>query len=157
LAEAREQQTATAEILAPISSSATDANKVFAKIAASPAHLCDLTRVLLNLVGIAIKFTRSGEVRTSAGAEDGHFVLNVSNTGPGIPPGERERIFEKFRKVDSSDTRAEGGTGLGLAIAREVVEMHGGRIWAESRSKLGQGSTFCMELPVRAAAFTGAA
>ena len=114
-----------------------------------------LTQVLLNLVGNAIKFTDAGEVRITAGAENGHFMVCVSDTGPSIPAEECERIFEKFRQVDSSNTRAKGGTGLGLAIAREIVAMHGGRIWAESR--LGQGSTFHMELPVRAAAAAGAA
>jgi GAF domain-containing protein/anti-sigma regulatory factor (Ser/Thr protein kinase) len=114
-----------------------------------------LTQVLLNLVGNAIKFTDSGEVRIVAGAANGHFTVSVSDTGPGIPPEERERIFEKFRQVDSSNTRAKGGTGLGLAIAREIVEMHGGRIWVEST--IGQGSTFRMELPVRAATAAGAA
>jgi signal transduction histidine kinase len=114
-----------------------------------------LTQVLLNLVGNAIKFTDAGEVRITASAKNGHFELSVSDTGPGIPPEECERIFEKFRQVDSSNTRAKGGTGLGLAIAREIVEMHGGRIWVESA--MGQGSTFRMELPVRAAAVAGAA
>jgi signal transduction histidine kinase len=114
-----------------------------------------LTQVLLNLVGNAIKFTDAGEVRIVASAANGCFGLSVSDTGPGIPAEERQRIFEKFRQVDSSNTRARGGTGLGLAIAREIVEMHGGRIWVEST--IGQGSTFHMELPVRAAAATGAA
>src|SRR5262245_3976197 len=114
-----------------------------------------LTQVLLNLVGNAIKFTDAGEVWIAAGAVNGHFELSVRDTGPGIPPEECERIFEKFRQVDSSNTRAKGGTGLGLAIAREIVEMHGGRIWVEST--IGQGSTFRMELPVRAAAAVGVA
>jgi signal transduction histidine kinase len=113
-----------------------------------------LTQVLLNLVGNAIKFTDAGEVRIVAGAENGHFELSVSDTGPGISPDECERIFEKFRQVDSSNTRAKGGTGLGLAIAREIVEMHGGRIWVEST--ICQGSTFRMELPIRTAATAGA-
>jgi GAF domain-containing protein/anti-sigma regulatory factor (Ser/Thr protein kinase) len=113
-----------------------------------------LTQVLLNLVGNAIKFTDAGEVRITAGAANGHFDLSVSDTGPGIPPEECEHIFEKFRQVDSSNTRAKGGTGLGLAIAREIVEMHGGRIWVEST--LGQGSTFRMELPVCAPVAAGA-
>jgi signal transduction histidine kinase len=113
-----------------------------------------LTQVLLNLVGNAIKFTDAGEVRITAATANGHFKLSVSDTGPGIPPEECERIFEKFRQVDSSNTRAKGGTGLGLAIAREIVEMHGGRIWVESM--MGQGSTFRMELPVRAATTAGA-
>src|SRR5262249_3123665 len=109
-----------------------------------------LTQVLLNLVGNAIKFTDAGEVRIAAGAANGHFELSVSDTGPGIPPEERERIFEKFRQVDGSNTRAKGGTGLGLASALEIVAMHGGRIWVEST--MGQGSTFRMVLPIRAAA-----
>jgi signal transduction histidine kinase len=99
-----------------------------------------LTQVLLNLVGNAIKFTDAGEVCIAAAAA----TVSVSDTGPGIPPEEREHIFEKFRQVDSSTTRAKGGTGLGLAIAREIIEMHGGRIWV--KSTLGQGSTFRMEL-----------
>ena len=112
-----------------------------------------LTQVLINLVGNAIKFTDAGEVRIATGAANGHFALSVSDTGPCIPAEECERIFEKFRQVDSSNTRAKGGTGLGLAVAREIVEMHGGRIWVEST--LGQGSTFPMELPVRATATAG--
>jgi signal transduction histidine kinase len=114
-----------------------------------------LTQVLLNLVGNAIKFTDAGEVRITAAASNGQYALSVSDTGPGIPPEERQRIFEKFHQIDSSITKTKGGTGLGLAIAKQIVEMHGGRIWVEST--LGQGSTFRMELPVRARAATGAA
>ena len=112
-----------------------------------------LTQVLLNLVGNAIKFTDAGEVRVAAGLRDGAFTVAVSDTGPGIPPEERDRIFEKFHQIDNSSTRTKGGTGLGLAIAKEIVEMHGGRIWVESTP--GQGSTFRLELPVRAAAAVG--
>jgi signal transduction histidine kinase len=68
-----------------------------------------LTQVLLNLVGNAIKFTDAGEVCIAAGAANGHFALSVSDTGPGIPPTEREHIFEKFRQVDSSNTAGQGG------------------------------------------------
>jgi len=107
-----------------------------------------LTQVLLNLVGNAIKFTDTGEVRISAGAKDGHFVVAVTDTGPGIPDEELKRVFEQFHQVDSSNTKAKGGTGLGLAIAKQIVEMHGGRIWVEST--LGKGATFQMKLPVRA-------
>jgi signal transduction histidine kinase len=108
-----------------------------------------LTQVLLNLVGNAIKFTDQGEVRISARAVNSHFSVSVSDTGPGIPVAEQQRIFEQFHQVDSSNTKAKGGTGLGLAIAKQIVEMHGGRIWVEST--LGQGATFQMELPIRAA------
>jgi signal transduction histidine kinase len=64
--------------------------------------------VLLNLVGNAIKFTDAGEVRIAAGVANSHFTVSVSDSGPGIPPEEREHIFEKFRQVDSSNTRAQG-------------------------------------------------
>src|SRR5262249_21280812 len=107
-----------------------------------------LTQVLLNLVGNAIKFTDAGEVRVSASAVNGRFTVSVTDTGPGIPAEHRARIFEQFHQVDSSNTKAKGGTGLGLAIAKQIVEMHGGRIWVESTP--GKGSTFQMELPTRA-------
>ena len=77
----------------------------------------------------------------------GSFVVAVSDTGLGIPPQDRERIFEEFQQVDSSSTRKKGGTGLGLAIAKRIVELHGGRIWVESTP--GQGSTFAFTLPLR--------
>jgi signal transduction histidine kinase len=107
-----------------------------------------LTQVLLNLVGNAIKFTDAGEVRVIAKSVNGHFNVSVTDTGPGIPEEHQARIFEQFHQVDSSNTKAKGGTGLGLAIAKQIVEMHGGRIWVEST--LGKGSTFQMELPTRA-------
>jgi signal transduction histidine kinase len=107
-----------------------------------------LTQVLLNLVGNAIKFTDTGEVRVTAKAVNGHFNVSVADTGPGIPEQERTRIFDQFHQVDSSLTKAKGGTGLGLAIAKQIVEMHGGRIWVEST--VGKGSTFQMEIPTRA-------
>jgi signal transduction histidine kinase len=107
-----------------------------------------LTQVLLNLVGNAIKFTDTGEVRVTARAVNGNFAVSVPDTGPGIPEQERTRIFEQFHQIDNSNTKAMGGTGLGLAIAKQIVEMHGGRIWVEST--LGKGLTFQMELPTRA-------
>jgi signal transduction histidine kinase len=106
-----------------------------------------LTQVLLNLVGNAIKFTDAGEVRVTAKAIDGHFAVTVADTGPGIPAEHQTRIFDQFHQVDSSNTKAKGGTGLGLAIAKQIVEMHGGRIWVEST--VGKGSTFQMEIPAR--------
>jgi len=107
-----------------------------------------LIQVLLNLVGNAIKFTDTGEVRVTAKSVNGHFKVSVTDTGPGIPEGHQTRIFEQFHQVDASNTKAKGGTGLGLAIAKQIVEMHGGRIWVEST--LGKGSTFQMEFPTRA-------
>jgi signal transduction histidine kinase len=84
----------------------------------------------------------------TAEAVDGHFTISVVDTGPGIPEQERTRIFEQFHQVDDSNTKAKGGTGLGLAIAKQIVEMHGGRILVDST--VGKGSTFQMELPIRA-------
>ena len=107
-----------------------------------------LTQVLLNLVGNAIKFTDTGEILIAAKAVNGHFAVSVRDTGPGIPQGDQGRIFEHFHQVDSSLTKAKGGTGLGLAIAKEIVEMHGGRIWVEST--VGKGSKFQMDIPMRA-------
>jgi len=87
-------------------------------------------------------------VRVSVTAANSHFTVTVTDTGPGIPEQHQARIFEQFHQVDSSNTKAKGGTGLGLTIAKQIVEMHGGRIWVTSR--LGKGSTFQMELPIRA-------
>jgi len=74
--------------------------------------------------------------------------FSVTDTGPGIPADHQARIFEQFRQVDNSNTKAKGGTGLELAIAKLIIEMHGGRIWVESF--LGKSSTLQMELPTRA-------
>ena len=81
-------------------------------------------------------------------SENGQFTVTVTDTGPGIPGEEQIRIFEQFHQVDSSNTKAKGGTGLGLAITKQIVEMHGGRIWVELM--VGKGATFQMRLPIRA-------
>jgi signal transduction histidine kinase len=106
-----------------------------------------LSQVLLNLTGNAIKFTDAGEVAIRAAAENGHFVLTVRDTGPGIAPEDHGKIFEEFQQVDSSSTRKKGGSGLGLAISKRLVELHGGRLWVEST--LGQGSIFYFTVPLR--------
>jgi signal transduction histidine kinase/HAMP domain-containing protein len=106
-----------------------------------------ITQVLLNLVGNAIKFTESGGITVSATAADGAFQVAVADTGPGIAPEDQPVVFDEFRQLDSSSTRAKGGTGLGLAISKRIVELHGGRIWVESEP--GWGSCFRFTLPVR--------
>jgi signal transduction histidine kinase len=106
-----------------------------------------ISQVLMNLVGNAIKFVEAGEVRVEVATADGSFSVSVSDTGPGIAPTDQETIFAEFQQVDGSNSRSKGGTGLGLAIAKRIIEMHGGRIWVES--KLGMGSTFTFTLPVR--------
>jgi signal transduction histidine kinase len=104
-----------------------------------------LTQVLLNLVGNAIKFTDTGEVAILTSATNGSFTIAVRDTGPGIAEQDQGKIFEEFQQADSSITKQKGGTGLGLAIAKRIIEMHGGRLWVES--KVGQGSTFSFTVP----------
>jgi two-component system, NtrC family, sensor kinase len=106
-----------------------------------------LAQVLLNLLGNAIKFTEVGEVQVRVTAADGAFTVAVSDTGPGISDTDQQKIFEAFQQADSSITRKKGGTGLGLSIVKRIIEMHGGRVWVESR--LGKGSTFWFTLPIR--------
>jgi signal transduction histidine kinase len=105
-----------------------------------------LTQVLLNLVGNAIKFTDSGEVLIRAAAANGAFKVAVHDTGPGISAADQGKLFQQFQQADNSITRRKGGTGLGLAISKRIVELHGGKIWVESR--VGEGSTFAFTFPV---------
>jgi signal transduction histidine kinase len=105
-----------------------------------------LAQVVINLVGNAIKFTDAGEVVIKATATDGSFHLSVCDTGPGISAADQAKLFQEFQQADNAVTRKKGGTGLGLAISKRIIEMHGGKIWVES--KLGQGSTFAFTLPV---------
>jgi two-component system phosphate regulon sensor histidine kinase PhoR len=103
-----------------------------------------LEQVLVNLIHNAIKFTRPGGEMILATETEAEFVrFSVRDSGVGIPAEDLERIFERFYKADRA--RSGGGTGLGLSIARHIVEMHGGKIWAESRE--GQGSTFFFTIP----------
>jgi signal transduction histidine kinase len=113
-----------------------------------PAHGDErrLTQVLLNLVGNAIKFTDTGEVKIHTAVANGSFTVAVHDTGPGIAEQDQAKIFEEFQQADSSTTKQKGGTGLGLAIAKRIIEMHGGRIWVES--KVGEGATFSFTVPV---------
>jgi signal transduction histidine kinase len=106
-----------------------------------------ITQCLLNLAGNAIKFTKHGRVEIAVEAQGPQLVYEVSDTGIGIPPEELEHVFGEFRQVDTTITREYGGTGLGLSITKKFVEMHGGRIWVES--KLGHGSTFWFSIPLR--------
>jgi signal transduction histidine kinase len=106
-----------------------------------------LTQVLLNLVGNAIKFTDHGEVAITASAEVGSYSVAVRDTGPGISAVDQKKLFQEFQQADNTTTKKKGGTGLGLAISKRIIEMHGGRIWVESRP--GHGSTFSLTLPIR--------
>jgi signal transduction histidine kinase len=106
-----------------------------------------LRQVLLNLVGNAIKFTDAGEVSIQASRANGAIRVSVRDTGAGIPPEKLTTIFDAFSQLDSTTTRKAEGTGLGLTISRRLVELHGGRLWAESTGVPGEGSVFVLELP----------
>jgi signal transduction histidine kinase len=110
-----------------------------------------LRQVMINLVNNAIKFTEAGKISLKVVSMPGARVLiTVKDTGIGIDPDKLDAIFLEFTQVDSSSTRKAGGTGLGLPISRRLVEMHGGRLWAESTGIPGEGATFFVELPVEA-------
>ncbi|HAT73082.1 MAG TPA: hypothetical protein DCS63_09730 [Elusimicrobia bacterium] len=101
-----------------------------------------LRRVIENLVSNALKFTpRGGKVTASVRAENGGLVFTVADTGPGIPPDQLEAVFERYKQLKPGGE--EGGFGLGLAISRKIVELHGGRIWAESVP----GGKFSVQFP----------
>jgi len=111
-----------------------------------------INQVLMNLIGNAIKFTPAqGRVAVSV-AKDGKesVQVSVSDSGPGIPPDEKEMIFDKFYQIAQMGDVKPKGTGLGLAICKALVELHGGRIWVESQAN--SGSIFYFTLPLAGAA-----
>jgi two-component system phosphate regulon sensor histidine kinase PhoR len=108
-----------------------------------------LERMIVNLVDNAIKYNRpEGLVTVRLQPADGQILLEVSDTGIGIPQESLARIFERFYRVDKGRAREEGGTGLGLAIVKHVAQSHGGQVEVESR--MGKGTTFRVRLPVGA-------
>ncbi|HMG76598.1 MAG TPA: PAS domain S-box protein [Pyrinomonadaceae bacterium] len=109
-----------------------------------------LQQVIWNLLSNAIKFTpKQGRVEIKLKRDGTHVVIEVSDTGCGIPANFLPRIFDRFQQADTSAKRLHGGLGLGLSIARTLVEMHGGTILAESEGK-GRGAKFTVALPVMA-------
>jgi signal transduction histidine kinase len=102
-------------------------------------------QILLNLLGNAVKFTPAGSVELSVVVAHDALVFSVSDTGPGIRPEDRERIFEPFTQLDQGRTREYGGTGLGLAITKRLVHLLDGDIRAHARD--GGGATFVVALP----------
>ncbi len=107
-----------------------------------------LYQVLGNLLNNALKFTPSGgTVTVQQDTLEDEVLLTVTDTGPGLREDDLERVFDRFYQVDNSRTRHVEGTGLGLTICREIIEIHGGRIWADSEP--GRGATFGIRLPRR--------
>jgi signal transduction histidine kinase/CheY-like chemotaxis protein len=110
-----------------------------------------LQQVLWNVLSNAVKFTPTGgRVEVIVETNDAEASIRVSDTGAGIPADFLPHVFERFRQADGSSTRAHGGLGLGLAIVRHLVELHGGRLTADSEGE-GQGATFTVFLPRREA------
>lgn len=106
-----------------------------------------MTQVITNLVSNAVKYSPAGgDVVIRAEPRDGAVHVSVSDHGIGIPQASLDSVFERFARVDSKETRAIRGTGLGLAIVRQIVELHGGRVWVDS--EVGKGSTFHVTMPV---------
>jgi two-component system sensor histidine kinase SenX3 len=105
-----------------------------------------LTSMFTNLLDNAINYTPpGGTVEVTGGMEGSEIVIEIADTGIGIPEGKLSRIFERFYRVDKARSKATGGTGLGLSIVRHVAENHGGRVTVEST--LGEGSVFTVHLP----------
>jgi signal transduction histidine kinase len=106
-------------------------------------------QIILNLLSNALKFTHHGGVTIAArrNVAERTLTLSVTDTGIGIATPDQDRIFEDFRQLDNSPTRAYGGTGLGLSICRRLAQMLGGRISVQSQ--VGKGSTFVLTLPTK--------
>jgi signal transduction histidine kinase len=106
-----------------------------------------LLKVLENLLDNAIKFSPpASDVTVEASQQDDCVLAKVSDRGIGIAPDRLERIFDRFYQVDASDARPVGGAGLGLALCDRIMQVHSGRIWAEST--VGEGSQFFLTLPL---------
>ena len=103
-------------------------------------------RILVSLIGNAVKFTDRGEIVVGVSLANDRIVYRVQDSGIGIAPEAQQYVFDEFRQGDGSPTRRYGGSGLGLALAQRLANLLGGNI--EMRSVLGEGSTFSVELPL---------
>ncbi|HET7339600.1 MAG TPA: ATP-binding protein, partial [Candidatus Dormibacteraeota bacterium] len=106
-----------------------------------------LIQVVSNLVNNAVKYSPEGGTVTLTSRVEGRYALiSVTDTGLGIPADEIAHVFERFRRVRSGAAQSIPGTGLGLTIVKQIVEMHGGKIWVESA--VGHGSSFHFTIPL---------
>ncbi len=104
-----------------------------------------IEQLFINLIDNAIKYTQSGNIKINVDDDDENLIIQVNDTGIGIPQQDLERIFERFYTVDKSRSRKNGGTGLGLAIVKHIVNLHKGQI--EVKSSESKGTTFTVKLP----------
>ncbi len=102
-------------------------------------------KIVLNLLSNAVKYTREGDIAVRVRERDGAAVLEISDTGVGVPADELDLLFDRFHRVASTWSRSHEGTGIGLALVRELAELHGGA--ATVRSEVGRGSTFTVTVP----------
>ncbi len=108
-----------------------------------------LRQVTINLLSNAVKFTEQGSVSLTAHYDGAQVVVEISDTGLGIPKDEQDLIFDEFRRSERSVAHGYGGMGLGLAISRRLIELHGGEIGVRSAGIDGRGSTFYFHLPIK--------
>jgi len=103
-----------------------------------------ISQVLVNLIGNAIRYCEGSWIEVGTTIEGAEVIVRVQDSGPGIAEDQLKNIFDPFVQLSTGPGRKVGGTGLGLAIARQIVELHGGRIWVEA--ELGKGSAFYFAL-----------
>lgn len=104
-----------------------------------------LREVLVNIIDNAVKFTEKGSITIRLKGDTNYVTMSVADSGVGIAQEDIGHLFQKFYRIDNSETRSVGGTGLGLFICKQIIDLYNGRIWAEST--YGQGSTFFIQLP----------
>ncbi len=107
-----------------------------------------LRQVILNIVDNAIKYTREGEITLKLKKLDEQEEIRISDTGEGMDEKELNSLFQMFSRATAGTQLHTEGTGLGLYVAKQFIEMHAGKIWAESKGK-GKGSTFIIQLPIK--------
>ena len=105
-----------------------------------------IRQIIANFLCNAIKFTETGYIELGFKTTEKFVQFHVKDTGIGIPQAYHDKIFERFRQVETSNTRKYGGNGLGLSISKSLVELLGGTIWMESEE--GEGSTFYFMIPI---------
>jgi two-component system sensor histidine kinase VicK len=113
-----------------------------------------LVQCLMNLLSNAVKYSpKGGKIIIEVEKNEKELLTSVQDEGLGIPEEMQAKLFTKFFRVDNSDHREIGGTGLGLALCKDIIELHGGKIWVESKE--GEGTRFIFSIPLpREAALT---